>query len=65
MDYLQVFDLNPKTVDGRQWQQIEHRQEVPNRIQTVFFDLMEEPATAKIFVIDDSTHVTMLLVDEY
>ena len=59
-DYLQVFRL---TTDGTT-QRITHSQEQPSYERTL--DLRtNEPITAKIFVIDDETHTTMLLAEEY
>ncbi|MCM1165940.1 MAG: DUF960 domain-containing protein [Lachnospiraceae bacterium] len=60
LDYLQVFDLKAK---GK-IQVIEHRQEVPPYKKT-YNVLRENPITARIFVIDDGDHETMLLADEY
>ena len=64
VDYLQVFDLEPAE-DGEYLNQaLTHRQEVPsysatNRIQ------VDSPVRAKVFVIDDETHCTMLFSHEY
>ena len=59
-DYLQVFRLtaNDKT------QNITHSQEMPPYERTLEFRT-DNPITAKIFVIDDETHTTMLLAEEY
>ena len=59
-DYLQVFRL---TTDGKT-QHITHTQEQPPYERTLEFS-SSEPITAKIFVIDDGTHTTMLLAEEY
>lgn len=59
-DYLQVFRL---TTDGTT-QHITHTQEQPPYERTLEFRT-NEPITAKIFVIDDETHTTMLLAEEY
>lgn len=59
-DYLQVFKL---TTDGT-IQRITHIQEQPPYERTLEFRA-ENPITAKIFVIDDETHTTMLLAEEY
>ena len=59
-DYLQVFKL---TTDGTT-QHITHIQEQPPYERTLEFRT-ENPITAKIFVIDDETHTTMLLAEEY
>ena len=59
-DYLQVFRL---TTDGTT-QNITHSQEQPPYERQLEFRT-NEPITAKIFVIDDETHTTMLLAEEY
>lgn len=59
-DYLQVFKL---TTDGTT-QHITHSQEQPSYERQLEFRT-SEPITAKIFVIDDETHTTMLLAEEY
>ena len=59
-DYLQVFKL---VANGTN-QQITHSQEEPAYERTFTFPT-DEPITAKIFVIDDETHTTMLLAEEY
>ena len=60
-DYLQVFLLSAET-SGKQ--RIKHIQEEPAYEKEYELD-WEEPVTAKIFVIDDETHSTMLLASEY
>ena len=64
LDYLQVFELTKESFDDIFFQKIEHRQEVPEyrREYNVFPTQM---VNAKIFVIDDDTHSTMLLAEEY
>ena len=59
-DYLQVFRL---TTDGST-QNITHTQEQPPYERTLEFRT-DNPITSKIFVIDDETHTTMLLAEEY
>jgi hypothetical protein len=59
-DYLQVFTL---TADEKT-QRIEHHQEVPEYRNELSFPA-ENPVNAKVFVIDDETHSTMLLAEEY
>ena len=59
-DYLQVFTLT-KTPTG---QHIVHEQEQP----TYRYELdvpCDDAVDAKVFVIDDFTHSTMLLAEEY
>ena len=59
-DYLQVFCLSAE--NGKQ--KIIHEQEQPEFSKEYLFP-SEDPITAKIFVIDDETHTTMLLAEEY
>jgi len=59
-DYLQVFFLSEE--NGRQ--RIKHTQEVLKYCKEYVYDF-DTPITAKIFVIDDGTHSTMLLAEEY
>ena len=59
-DYLQVFKL---VANGTN-QHVTHSQEEPAYERTITFPT-DEPITAKIFVIDDETHSTMLLAEEY
>ena len=59
-DYLQVFTLT-KTPTG---QHIVHEQEQP----PYYYELdvpCDDAVNAKVFVIDDLTHSTMLLAEEY
>jgi len=59
-DYLQVFNLVASGTN----QQVTHSQEEP-AYERIFTFPTDEPITAKIFVIDDETHSTMLLAEEY
>ena len=59
-DYLQVFQLQ-KTGQG---QHITHTQEQPPYSKELFVPCVDA-VDAKLFVIDDGTHSTMLLVEEY
>ncbi len=59
-DYLQVFHLFEE--NGRQ--RIKHSQEVPEYSKEYIFNT-GIPITEKIYVIDDTTHSTMLLANEY
>ena len=59
-DYLQVFKLTSEN----HTQHVTHSQEEPAYEHTFDFRT-DEPITAKIFVIDDETHSTMLLAEEY
>lgn len=59
-DYLQVFLLS---ADGEN-QRIIHEQEQPEYRKEYLFP-SEKPVTMKVFVIDDESHSTMLLAEEY
>ena len=59
-DYLQIFDLE----QVGNMQSITHRSEQPE-YRKVYLLLSEKPITEKIYVIDDSTHSTMILASEY
>lgn len=59
-DYLQIFELSEKA--GQQY--IVHRQEQPNYSMQYTFNVTD-PIVAKIYVIDDGSHSTMLLAEEY
>ena len=59
-DYLQVFRLQ-KTGQG---QRITHTQEQPPYSRELFVPCTDA-VNAKLFVIDDGTHSTMLLAEEY
>ena len=59
-DYLQIFSLYAN--DGRQ--RIRHTQEVPEYSKEYVIST-ENPVTEKFFVIDDKTHSTMILANEY
>ena len=60
-DYLQVFELSEEK--GKQ--KIEHSQEVPEYKREYLIKTDAPFFVGKIFVIDDETHVTMLLAEEY
>jgi len=59
LDYLQVFELH----DVHGTQQIIHSQEQPAYRAEAWF-LGEAPLVAKIYVIDDGDHSTMMLAEE-
>jgi len=60
-DYLQVFELSVK--NGKQ--KITHIQEEPE-CQREYLIISDAPFfEGKIFVIDDETHSTMILAEEY
>lgn len=61
-DYIQVFDISISNGQGK----IRHTQEVPKYENEVTFNA--ETAidySGRVFVIDDETHSTMLLPEEY
>ena len=59
-DYLQVFELS---TDGNQLK-IVHAQECPD-YRKEYLLLSDVPIMAKIYVINDETHATMLFCEEY
>lgn len=59
-DYLQIFRLSV-TNDK---QKIIHEQEEPEFKREYILNI-PEPITAKVYVIDDEDHCTMLLAEEY
>ena len=63
-DYLQVFTLQREIVNSETQQKIIHMQEEPDYRYGYSFKC-DSPVNAKIFVIDDETHSTMLLTSEY
>ena len=58
-DYLQIFELSAENGKVR----IKHIQEEPEYRQEYLIDA--PVLVGKIFVIDDETHSTMLLAEEY
>lgn len=62
-DYLQVFELRGK-LGKRQMQEVIHTQEQPEYKNVLRF-YTEMPVNAKVYVIDDGSHSTMLLAEEY
>lgn len=60
-DYLQVFDLTIE--NGKQI--IKHTQEEPEYHKEYILNTNAHFYCGKIFVIDDETHSTMLLAEEY
>ncbi|WIW71466.1 DUF960 domain-containing protein [Anaerosinus gibii] len=62
VDYLHVFRLS---IQGGK-QKIIHRQEQPAYCNEILVAFIWNPVeNAKIFVIDDGTHSTMMLAEEY
>ena len=60
-DWLQVFELEP----AEKGQRIIHTQEKPPYRNEHALRFGDVPLRAKLFVIDDGDHSTMLLADEY
>ena len=61
LDYLQVFELS----GDKGVQKITHAQEQPAYQAEAVLLGVEPVVTAKIFVIDDGDHSTMMLAEEY
>ena len=59
-DYLQIFRLS----DFNGKQRIIHEQEIPE-YKREYLLAVTEPINAKVYVIDDGDHSTMLLAEEY
>lgn len=65
-DYLQIFELSKTVADGKVFQKIIHRQEQPKYEKSVTVLANEEDIVEKkVYVIDDVSHCTMLLAEEY
>lgn len=60
-DYLQIFNLS---ISENGVQIIEHIQEQPEFKKT-YTIVSENPIKAKVYIIDDERHITMLLAEEY
>jgi len=63
-DYLQIFNLRAK-FGKRAVQEIEHMQEEPEYSSIHRFYTEMPLVNAKIYIIDDGHHSTMLLAEEY
>ena len=59
-DYLQVFELKPVGC----LQCISHKSEAPEHHKEYLIPYYS-PITAKVYIIDDGDHSTMLLAEEY
>ena len=59
-DYLQVFNLS----EENGLQVIHHTSEQP-AFEMTYIIPTDKPITAKVYIIDDSKHCTMLLAEEY
>ncbi len=60
-DYFQVFEL--ENLNGIQI--IKHFSEQPEYRMEYLLPTISNPVTAKVYVIDDGDHSTMLLAEEY
>ncbi len=60
-DYLQVFRLT----EQKDLQVIHHTSEQPEYSMTYILPTVTKAITAKVYVIDDGEHCTMLLAEEY
>lgn len=60
-DYLQVFRLT----EQNGLQVIHHTSEQPEYSMTYILPTLTKAVTAKVYVIDDGEHCTMLLAEEY
>ncbi|MGX7264573.1 DUF960 family protein [Enterococcus crotali] len=66
LDYLQIFEVNPD--NQRQAIEVIHRQEEPFFIDHHIYTIKEKIADfqiKKLWVIDDGSHQTMLLPEDY
>ena len=65
-DYLQIFELSKAVTDGKVFQKITHRQEQPGYEKSITILADEKDVVEKkVYVIDDVSHCTMLLAEEY
>ena len=65
-DYLQVFELCSDNSSGKPQQKVIHSQEQPKyKKEHTLLGIEFPPINAKIFCIDDISHSTMLLAEEY
>lgn len=65
VDYLQVFDFEVVTEEGKVYQQITHSQEVPEYKEVYKLEVIGDGITGKVFVIDSQDYCTMLWSYEY
>ena len=64
VDYLQVFSVSSEDDDGVSRITVVHSQENPEYTQT-YTIMAKDKVDAKVFVIDDGDHSTMMLAEEY
>jgi hypothetical protein len=65
LDYLQVFDVSTEYSCGHIITKVEHHQEIPELKEVLYYNDIANPINAKIFVIDDGEHATMMFSYEY
>lgn len=65
LDYLQVFTLTTVVKNNKTTLTIKHSQEVPSYEKEYTINNYTDIINCKIYIIDDSTHTTMLLAEEY
>ena len=63
-DYLQIFEIKEDVIEGALVQVIIHSQEEPEMTKSHYYGT-DEPIVARVYIIDDTTHFTMLLSSEY
>lgn len=64
LDYFQIFNLTVFDQDGIKVQKIIHEQEQP-RYKNSICVLCDTQVNAKVYCIDDGSHSTMILAEEY
>ena len=65
VDYLQVFDFEVVTEEGKVYQQITHSQEVPEYKAEYQLEVIGDGTSGKVFVIDSQDYCTMFWSYEY
>lgn len=65
VDYLQVYELSIEFACGEVYQKIIHSQEIPNKIETLYYKNVSHPITAKIYIIDEGGNAVMMFSDQY
>jgi len=65
VDYLQVYELSVECACGEVYQKIYHHQEIPKKNEVFYYKNIENPITAKIFIIDEDGSGVILFAHEY
>lgn len=65
MDYLQIFELSTKVIDGKPLQCIVHRQEKPERSRKYIIGSIDAPLDLSVWIVDEGPHTIMLMPEEY